>query len=185
MKHDARQMYATGKDEPTVNDIAGSLKSFSLDDEMMSDSQTGTFKTFKTFASNYSQCSNMSFKKLLNGFRTSSNLHKEMLAILTALTEVIKERKGTESSTEYFLLLMETIDASQEETEIFACISLLSMGIKTVPVPVLRKKFSETAGSLMQLMTRYIESENMTVIRHVSSLVGCTRVASTNKIYCS
>ncbi|CAD7087530.1 unnamed protein product [Hermetia illucens] len=173
MKHDARQMYATGKDEPTVNDIAGSLKSFSLDDEMMSDSQTGTFKTFKTFASNYSQCSNMSFKKLLNGFRTSSNLHKEMLAILTALTEVIKERKGTESSTEYFLLLMETIDASQEETEIFACISLLSMGIKTVPVPVLRKKFSETAGSLMQLMTRYIESENMTVIRH---LIGCMSV---------
>lgn len=33
-------------------------------------------------------------------------MHKEMLAILSAITEVIKERNGTQSSTEFFLGLV-------------------------------------------------------------------------------
>jgi len=82
-KHEQRQAY--NAETTTVNDVAGSLKSFKLDDEDdgMSGSgtaPTGTFKTFQTFASNYSTCSNTSFRKLLTGFRASSDLHKEMLA---------------------------------------------------------------------------------------------------------
>lgn len=44
--------------------------------------------------------------RLLNGFRSDSAEHKEMLAILAALTAVINESSGTGSSTEYFLLLV-------------------------------------------------------------------------------
>lgn len=44
--------------------------------------------------------------RLLSGFRQDSAAHKEMLAILAALTEVINERGGTQSSTEYFLALV-------------------------------------------------------------------------------
>lgn len=64
-KHDARLSYAGGdkKADPTVNDIAMSLKSFNFSDEEMSESQVGTFKTFQTFASNYSACTNMTFNK--------------------------------------------------------------------------------------------------------------------------
>lgn len=46
------------------------------------------------------------FSRLLVGFRSDSALHKEMLAILAALTEVIKERGGSQTSTEYFLALV-------------------------------------------------------------------------------
>lgn len=71
IKHDARQAYAGGKVEPTVNDIAASMKSFNFngvgngdDDDDMAESQLGcTFKTYQTFASNYSSCTNMSFNK--------------------------------------------------------------------------------------------------------------------------
>lgn len=35
-------------------------------------------------------------------FQPNSALHKEMLAVLAAVTEVIKAQGGTESSTEYF-----------------------------------------------------------------------------------
>lgn len=172
MKHEQRLAY--NADTTTVNDVAGSLKSFSIhddeDDELMSESQGGgTFKTFKTFASNYSTCSNMSFKKLLVGFRASSDLHKEMLAILTALTEIIKERGGTESSTEYFLLLMEQIEASTEDKDIVAGVSLLGMGIKSVPTAVLRKRFSETAQTLMSCLQRFIDSNNQTIHKYVSN----------------
>lgn len=167
LKHDARQMFE--KKETTVNDVAGSLKSFSLDDEMMSASQgTGTFKTFQTFASNYSACSNMSFKKLMSGFRASSDLHKEMLAILTALTEIIQEKGGSQTSTEYFILLMETVEASNEESEVIAGVSLLSMGIKSVPEAVLRKRFGETANTLMGLLEKHMDSGNQGFIKSVS-----------------
>ncbi|XP_005182344.2 RRP12-like protein [Musca domestica] len=175
LKHEQRLAY--NADTTTVNDVAGSLKSFSItdeDDELMSESQGGgTFKTFKTFASNYSTCSNMSFKKLLVGFRASSDLHKEMLAILTALTEIIKERGGNESSTEYFLLLMEQIEASTEDKDIIAGISLLGMGIKSVPAPVLRKRFSETAQTLMSCMQRFIDSPNQNIMKYI---IGCLSV---------
>lgn len=169
MKHEQRQAF--NAETTTVNDVAGSLKSFSLhddDDEMMSESQGGTFKTFKTFASNYSTCSNMSFKKLLVGFRASSDLHKEMLAILTALTEIIKERGGKETSTEYFILLMEQIEASTEDNDIIAGISLLSMGIKSVPTAVLRKRFGETVQTLMSCLQRFMDSNNQSIIKYVS-----------------
>lgn len=44
--------------------------------------------------------------RFLNRFQQSSDLHKEMLAILSAITEVIKERNGTQSSAEFFLGLV-------------------------------------------------------------------------------
>lgn len=90
-----------------MNDIAGSMKSFSInEDDMMSESNVGTFKTFQSFASNFSACSNMSFTKLINNFRPDSEVHKEMLAILAAVSEVIKEKGGAQTSTEYFLVLV-------------------------------------------------------------------------------
>lgn len=50
--------------------------------------------------------------RFLNRFQQTSDLHKEMLAILSAITEVIKERNGTQSSTEFFLGLVsiQTLD---------------------------------------------------------------------------
>lgn len=73
------------------------------------ESSVGTlssYQTLKSFASEWSDCSNMSFNRFLNVFRSDSALHKEMLAILAAITEVIKQNGGTESSTEYFCALV-------------------------------------------------------------------------------
>ncbi|XP_060661912.1 RRP12-like protein [Drosophila nasuta] len=176
-KHEQRLAYNT--ETTTVSDVAGSLKSFRLDDadddgmSGMSGTQPSTVKTFQTFASNYSSCSNVSFKKLLTGFRASSDLHKEMLAILSALTEIIRERGGGETSTEYFLLLLNQIEAATEERDIIAGIALLSMGIKSVPWPVLRKRFDQTAATIQQLLQRFIDSSNQSVIRY---LIGCMSV---------
>ncbi|XP_043659100.1 RRP12-like protein [Drosophila teissieri] len=175
-KHEQRQAF--NAETTTVNEVAGSLKSFKLDDDDdgMSGSgtaPTGTFKTFQTFASNYSTCSNTSFRKLLTGFRASSDLHKEMLAILSALTEIIREKGGGESSTEYFLLLMEQIEAATEERDIVAGVALLAMGIKSVPAPVLRKRFAQTAATMQALLQRFMEATNQSVIRYV---IGCLSV---------
>lgn len=120
-----------------------------------------------------------------------------MLAILAALTEVIKERGGSQTSTEYFLALvtrntssygqtfanrktkqicpqMETLDAAKEDNELIASVSLLAMGIKTVPEAVLRKKFGDTASLLMDLMKRFANTDNQNVLRSVSNF-SCSK----------
>lgn len=75
--------------------------------EMENDaSEESSFKTFNTFASDWSDCSNKSFSKLMHVFRPDSAMHKEMLAVLAAVTEVIKQNGGNESSTEYYAALV-------------------------------------------------------------------------------
>ncbi|KAK6629400.1 hypothetical protein RUM43_003217 [Polyplax serrata] len=131
-------------------------------------------KTFKTFASDWSNCSNMSFSRLLNKFEPKSFLHKEMLAVLAAVTEVIKSNGGKETSTEYFGALITTLGVTEEEETVAAILSLLSMGIKSVPSEVLRLKFSEITKVLLSLLAKYSEVENPVILRAV---IGCLSVA--------
>src|SRR5690349_18874780 len=48
-------------------------------------------KTNISFASAWSKCSNPSFERFLNGWSSTSALHKSMLAVLASVTEAIKE----------------------------------------------------------------------------------------------
>lgn len=102
-----------------------------------------------------------------------------MLAILAAITEVIKDRNGTQSSTEYFLALLETLQATTQENEIIAAVSLLSIGIKRVPQPVLRKKFAECAPLLQKLFEQFVNSDTQNVLRAVSVCQLFTVMSST------
>lgn len=68
---------------------------------------------------------------------------------------------------------METIEATKEDNDTVAAVSLLSMGIKSVPEGVLRKKFSETGQTLLNLLERFVESDNQNIVR---SIVGCLSV---------
>ncbi|KAM3963785.1 LOW QUALITY PROTEIN: RRP12-like protein [Aphomia sociella] len=134
--------------------------------------RSGTFKTFQTFASDWSQCSNVSFSKLLNKFDSNNAVHKEMLAVLAAVTEVIKAG-GKETTTEYFAALMETLKASEGEESLVAALSLLSMGIKSVPQAVLRKQFSDSATVFTNILENNEQTENGTLLR---SAIGCLSV---------
>ncbi|XP_026293865.1 RRP12-like protein [Frankliniella occidentalis] len=132
-----------------------------------------SFKTFQTFASDWSSCSNVSFSNFLKRFTANSALHKEMLAVLAAITEVIKSNGGTETSTEYFAALMTTLGVTESEDSLGAVLTLLGMGIKSVPQSVLRKKFSEASKTFMDLLERFADSENQVIMR---SVLGCLSV---------
>lgn len=66
---------------------------------------------------------------------------------------------------------METLEATKEENEIIATLSLLTMVIKSVPQPVLRKKFSDTGDIYLQLVEQFADSDNQNVLRSVSDRV--------------
>lgn len=63
---------------------------------------------------------------------------------------------------------METLEGTKEENEIIATLSLLTMVIKSVPQPVLRKKFIDTGEIYLQLVEQFADSENQNVLRSVS-----------------
>jgi ribosomal RNA-processing protein 12 len=167
-KHDARQAFSKSIADP-INTISGSLKDFNIDDDGFSQRTTSQATTFAT---QFSACSNQSFNKLINNFRVDSAIQKEMLAILAALTEVIKEKGGKETNTEYFLALMETIENAQENSDIKAALMLLNMGIKSVPEAVLQAKFTETSSMLIELIARFIDSDDINVIKTIISCLS-------------
>lgn len=165
-KHEAMESF--NRPDP-INSISGSLKDFTIADDVFSQR---SMSQATTFASQFTACSNTSFNKLINNFRTDSHVHKEMLAILAALTEVIKEKGGSESSTEYFLALMETIESAKDDSDIQAAVTLLQMGIKSVPEAVLRKKFNETAGILIDLIARFVNAADKNILRTIISCLS-------------
>lgn len=170
-QHEEMQSFVA-KPDP-IGSISGSLKDFSIADSDGDGFSIRSVSQATTFASQFSACSNMSFTKLIDHFRPDSQAHKEMLAILAALTEIIKEKGGTESSTEYFLTLMETIENAKEDSDIKAALMLLNMGIKSVPEAVLRKKFNETASVLLDLISRFIDKSDINILR---SIISCLSV---------
>ncbi|XP_045503791.1 RRP12-like protein [Colias croceus] len=179
-KHDYMTLYGHNKKVDDELTIAKEFESMSVrtgdDDtetEYTGSQKSGTFKTFQTFASDWSQCSNISFSKLLTRFDSNNAVHKEMLAVLAAVTEVIKEQGGKETTTEYFAALMQTLKSSEGEESLVATLSLLSMGIKSVPQAVLRKQFSDSAAIFMDILEKNANSENGTLLR---SAIGCLSV---------
>lgn len=67
---------------------------------------------------------------------------------------------------------METLEATKEEKEIIATLSLLSMVMKSVPQPVLRKKFADTGDIFLQLVEQFQDGENQNTLRSVSDIIA-------------
>lgn len=96
-KHDATQFYANPSSTPSdVSEMETELES----------SNNSSFKSSYSFASEWSNCSNMSYNRFLKVFRSDSALHKEMLAVLAAISEVINENGGSGTAVEYYCALV-------------------------------------------------------------------------------
>jgi ribosomal RNA-processing protein 12 len=138
-----------------------------------------THKTFDTFAGSvWSECSNVSFARLLPRFNPGNTRHKEMLAILSAIAEVIKENKiedETEeaSPVEYFGALLTSLDVSDTTDSLSATVALLSIVIKTIDKELLKSKFSVSSKLLLELLSRHGQTADASVVR---GLLGCLSV---------
>ena len=74
-------------------------------------------KTFSTWATNWTECTNATFSKVHRYGNSNSALHKEMLAVLAAVTEVIKSQDGNETETEYFAALVHNLIYKNSKTQ--------------------------------------------------------------------
>lgn len=71
-------------------------------------------------------------------------LQNEVLAVLAATAELIKDSNGTESDAEYFAALLTVIEAipAADESKLAAAVYLLGLVAKKVDKSVSRKCFS-------------------------------------------
>uniref|UniRef100_A0AAY4CBG0 RRP12-like protein n=1 Tax=Denticeps clupeoides TaxID=299321 RepID=A0AAY4CBG0_9TELE len=127
-------------------------------------------RTSGTFLSGLSDCSNLTFRKVQRYWESNSAAHKEICAVLAAVTEVIRSQGGKETETEYFAALMTTLEAVESSESLAAVAYLLNLVLKRVPAPVLKKKFSDTAKALMDVMSAHASADSTAALRWVCTI---------------
>ncbi|GAA6107350.1 RRP12-like protein [Tachysurus ichikawai] len=152
---------------------AGSLerKKDGLED-VMEETEALTERTSGTFLSGLSDCSNLTFRKVQRYWESNSAAHKEICAVLAAVTEVIRSQGGKETETEYFAALMTTLEAVESSESLAAVAYLLNLVMKRVPTPVLIKKFSDTAKAFMDVMSKQATADCVSCVRWILSCLS-------------
>lgn len=129
-------------------------------------------KSSGTFLSGLSDCTNVTFSKVQRFWESNSAAHKEICAVLAAVTEVIRSQGGKETETEYFAALMTTMEAVESPESLAAVAYLLNLVLKRVPSPVLIKKFSDTSKAFMDIMSAQASSGSTSALRWVLSCLA-------------
>ncbi|KAG9341086.1 hypothetical protein JZ751_019840 [Albula glossodonta] len=129
-------------------------------------------RTSGTFLSGLSDCSNLTFRKVQRFWESNSASHKEICAVLAAVTEVIRSQGGKETETEYFAALMTTMEAVESSDSLAAVAYLLNLVLKRVPAPVLIKRFSDTAKVFMNVMSAQASSDSSSAVRWILSCLA-------------
>ncbi|NWS15148.1 RRP12 protein, partial [Pachyramphus minor] len=134
--------------------------------------EVATEKSSGTFLSGLSDCTNVTFSKVQRFWESNSAAHKEICAVLAAVTEVIRSRGGKESETEYFAALMTTLEAVESPESLSAVAYLLNLVLKRVPSPVLIKKFSDASKAFMSIVSSQACSSSTSALRWVLSCLA-------------
>ncbi|GAB6025472.1 pre-rRNA processing protein [Chamberlinius hualienensis] len=155
------------------NELQADEEDLCLHSKALSISDGGESDVAKSLASNLTNCSNPAFEKFLSKWQPNAEFDKNRLAVIAAVAEVIKQKNGKETDTEYFASLLTTLSTLEDVDLLAAVVSLLSMVIKRVPSSVLKLKFSESTKLFEELLIKHIESENTNLLR---GLIGCLMV---------
>ncbi|KAK9541593.1 hypothetical protein VZT92_001625 [Zoarces viviparus] len=157
------------------NDLqVGPLELGSRKDARMEEEPDAAFseRTSGTFLSGLSDCSNLTFRKVQRYWESNSAAHKEICAVLAAVTEVIRSQGGKETETEYFAALMTTLEVVDSAESQAAVAYLLNLVMKRVPTPVLMSKFSDTTKALMDIMSKQAMFETASALRWILSCLA-------------
>uniref|UniRef100_A0A8C6NAX8 RRP12-like protein n=1 Tax=Melopsittacus undulatus TaxID=13146 RepID=A0A8C6NAX8_MELUD len=134
--------------------------------------EAATEKSSGTFLSGLSDCTNATFSKVQRFWESNSAAHKEICAVLAAVTEVIRSQGGKETETEYFAALMTTLEVVESPESMAAVAYLLNLVLKRVPSPVLIKKFSDASKTFMGIVSSQACSSSTSALRWVLSCLA-------------
>ncbi|MBN3295832.1 RRP12 protein, partial [Amia calva] len=131
-------------------------------------------RTSGTFLSGLSDCTNLTFSKVQRFWESNSAAHKEICAVLAAVTEVIRSQGGKETETEYFAALVRfllmTCVIMYRPKYFFNPYNIFSLS--RVPTPVLITKFSDTSKVFMDIMSLQASTESPSALRWIVSCLA-------------
>ncbi|CAD5215799.1 unnamed protein product [Bursaphelenchus xylophilus] len=122
----------------------------------------------------FTNCTNATFAAVHREWRSGSHLHSDVIAVLAAVAQAIKERNGSETDEEYFMGLLAIIDvAPLDEVEKLAAASyLFYLVIKKMPKEYLIHNFGYVNQVLCNKITK-LEGQNEAVgVKFLLSAMG-------------
>lgn len=144
---------------------------------------TAPTTTVRSFMSSFSTNTNASFSKLLD-CETLNERRKEMVAVLAASTDTIKEQQGGETSTEYFMAFINSLAIIDEVDRADPIVGLVNLVIKSVPKAVMQDKFTLARGIFIKLMETFETNEKQSglidVISCSATLLGAQEFSKWN-----
>ncbi|CAH8492153.1 unnamed protein product [Dicrocoelium dendriticum] len=131
---------------------------------------TCTSATFASWATDVTKCTNPTFDKVLTSNWSNFKAQQDVLTVLRAITKVIQDRGGSESSTEYYASLLTALNTPSETkaAESF----LLKLVFKSLPDSVLRSTFGEASKIIVHALNMCLSSGSDDVPQ-IKSLLVC------------
>ncbi|GFR68565.1 ribosomal RNA processing 12 homolog [Elysia marginata] len=155
------------------NEVTGGFTEASLQDDATSFGGT----TFNTWATNMTGCTNATFSRVHRYINSNSSVQKEILAVLAAVTEVIKEKGGEGKDLQYFAVLVSSLQEADKAETKMAMAHLLSIVIKRVNVAVLQNKFTQVVKTLLDVITVSAKESTLSPIKPaISCMASLLRV---------
>ncbi|CAN7990559.1 unnamed protein product [Ixodes hexagonus] len=136
------------------------------------ENQTGASDGGFTAESGWTSASTIVMARFLANWDHKSALHQEMMALYGAATEVIRTNGGQESETEYFAVLMTTLESVDTDISRTAAAALLAIFANRVPTAVLRKKFSWITTMCINLLQSYSSTTHVMFLQNLLSLLA-------------
>lgn len=155
--------------------LADRVEELSIEDDDDKDSLTlASIKSVTSAATGtvYSlmETAHPAFRKLKRLWNSPLESHREVCAVLAAISEVVKTKEGKDSETEYFGALMTTLETSEDEKSAMAVSFLLSLILPKVPREVLIAQYSPACKILADKLATYETSNSTSLLK---SLVSC------------
>ncbi|GMT15305.1 hypothetical protein PFISCL1PPCAC_6602, partial [Pristionchus fissidentatus] len=122
----------------------------------------------------FTSCTNPNFDAVHRIWKSGSSMQTEVVAVLAAVAEIIKEKGGSESDVEYMAALLVTLEGldKSETGRVAATAYLLHLIIKKVPKEILQANFTSTANILYMKILEHTGAEEASILKNLLTVLG-------------
>lgn len=124
--------------------------------------------------SGFTACTNPAFDSVNRVWKSGSSIQAEVVSVLAAIAEVIKERDGKESDVEYCAALMTALEGSSlgNPRRTAAIAYLLHLIVRKVPKEVLQAQFHRFVQILYTKLLENVDSTEGSALKNLISVLG-------------
>ncbi|GFQ65981.1 RRP12-like protein, partial [Trichonephila clavata] len=108
---------------------------------------------------------------LQRNWNPRSLLHKEMIAVIAAVAEILKNNEEEETEANYFAALMTTLDVVDTDESVTAVVCLLAMIAKRMNESILKSQSKKVIETIAKLLIKYMNSDHCALLRNLLTIV--------------